>query len=70
MSTSVSTTVSIEQAARLLGRSRRTIYNRIKTGRLSTIRVGLSSRVTIESLNLQPELGRPFALDQLRDGAA
>jgi excisionase family DNA binding protein len=47
--------VSIEQAAALLQVSRRTIYNRIREGRLVTIRtIGGSQRVLVESLN---ELG-------------
>ena len=55
--------VSIEQAARLLNVSRRTIYNRIRDGRLQTIRtsVGGSQRVLVASLY---ELGfrpQPFS---------
>lgn len=52
--------VSIDQAAHLLNVSRRTIYNRIRDGRLQTIRtMGGSQRVLIESLY---ELGfRPQA---------
>jgi excisionase family DNA binding protein len=47
--------VSIDQAAQLLHVSRRTIYNRIRDGRLATIRtLGGSQRVLLESLN---ELG-------------
>ena len=47
--------VSIDQAAQLLQVSRRTIYNRIRDGRLATIRtIGGSQRVLVESLN---ELG-------------
>ena len=43
--------VSIDQAARLLNVSRRTIYNRIREGRLQTIRtIGGSQRVLVESL--------------------
>jgi excisionase family DNA binding protein len=43
--------VAIDQAAQLLGVSRRTIYNRIRDGRLETIRtLGGSQRVTVESL--------------------
>jgi excisionase family DNA binding protein len=43
--------VSILQAAHLLNVSRRTIYNRIREGRLHTIRtVGGSQRVLVESL--------------------
>jgi excisionase family DNA binding protein len=52
--------VSIDQAAVLLNVSRRTIYNRIRDGRLHTIRtMGGSQRVLVESLY---ELGfRPQA---------
>jgi len=47
--------VSIDQAAELFHVSRRTIYNRIRDGRLVTIRtIGGSQRVLLESLN---ELG-------------
>ena len=47
--------VSIDQAAQLLHVSRRTIYNRIRDGRLANIRtIGGSQRVLLESLN---ELG-------------
>jgi excisionase family DNA binding protein len=43
--------VSIDQAATLLNVSRRTIYNRIRDGRLQTIRtLGGSQRVLVESL--------------------
>ena len=43
--------VSLDHAAQLLGVSRRTIYNRIRDGRLQTIRtVGGSQRVLIESV--------------------
>ena len=52
--------VSIDQAGTLLNVSRRTIYNRIREGRLQTIRtIGGSQRVLVESLI---ELGfRPHA---------
>jgi excisionase family DNA binding protein len=44
--------VSLEQAALLLSVSRRTIYNRIREGRLRTIRtMGGSQRVLLESLH-------------------
>src|SRR5690242_7124011 len=44
--------VSIDQAAFLLNVSRRTIYNRIREGRLNTIRtIGGSQRVLVESLH-------------------
>ena len=43
--------VSLDHAAELLGVSRRTIYNRIREGRLQTIRtLGGSQRVLIESV--------------------
>ncbi len=43
--------VSIDQAAHLLNVSRRTVYNRIREGRLQTIRtLGGSQRVLVESL--------------------
>src|SRR5207237_2488879 len=44
--------VSIDHAAELLRVSRRTIYNRIREGRLQTIRtIGGSQRVLIDSVN-------------------
>jgi excisionase family DNA binding protein len=44
--------VSLDHAAGLLGVSRRTIYNRIREGRLQTIRtLGGSQRVLLESVN-------------------
>jgi excisionase family DNA binding protein len=43
--------VSLDHAAQLLGVSRRTIYNRIREGRLQTIRtIGGSQRVLLESM--------------------
>jgi excisionase family DNA binding protein len=52
--------VSIDQAAQLLEVSRRTIYNRIREGRLRTVRtIGGSQRVLVESLQ---ELGMASAL--------
>ena len=51
--------VSIDQAAELLNVSRRTVYNRIRDGRLQTIRtLGGSQRVLVESLH---DLGLPSA---------
>ena len=45
--------VSIEHAARLLRVSRRTIYNRIRDGRLKTIRtLSGSQRVLIDSIQV------------------
>ena len=44
--------VSLDHAARLLGVSRRTIYNRIREGRLQTIRtLGGSQRVLLASVH-------------------
>ena len=44
--------VSIEQAAQLLGVSRRTVYYRIRDGRLRTIRtLGGSQRVLVDSVD-------------------
>jgi excisionase family DNA binding protein len=41
--------ISLEHAARILGVSRRTIYNRIREGRLQTIRtMGGSQRVLLD----------------------
>ena len=46
----VGRSVSIEQAAMLLGVSRRTVYYRIRDGRLRTIRtIGGSQRVLMDS---------------------
>ena len=43
--------VSLDHAAEILGVSRRTIYNRIREGRLQTIRtLGGSQRVLIDSV--------------------
>ena len=45
--------VSLDQAAQLLGVSRRTIYNRIRDGLLQTIRThGGSQRVLVESCRI------------------
>jgi excisionase family DNA binding protein len=46
--------VTIDQAASILGVSRRTVYYRIREGRLRTIRtLGGSQRVLIESVHEQ-----------------
>jgi excisionase family DNA binding protein len=46
-----SQSVSIDDAAGILGVSRRTVYNRIRTGRLRTVRTLLGSqRVLVDSL--------------------
>ena len=43
--------VSLDHAAELLGVSRRTVYNRIREGRLQTIRtLGGSQRVILDSV--------------------
>jgi excisionase family DNA binding protein len=43
--------VSLDHAAQLLGVSRRTVYNRIREGRLQTIRTrGGSQRVLLDSV--------------------
>lgn len=53
--------VSIEQAAALLRVSRRTIYNRIRDGRLQTIRtLGTSQRVLVQSLFDEGFQPQPF----------
>ena len=50
--TTIGRSVSIDQAAELLGVSRRTVYNRIRDGRLATIRtLGGSQRVLVDSLS-------------------
>lgn len=47
----VGRSVSIEQAAQMLGVSRRTVYYRIRDGRLRTIRtLGGSQRVLMDSV--------------------
>ena len=47
--------VSLDHAAELLGVSRRTIYNRIRDGRLQTIRtLGGSQRVLLDSMASAP----------------
>jgi excisionase family DNA binding protein len=56
--------VSIDHAAQLLGVSRRTIYNRIKEGRLATLRTRTGSqRVLLESLQ-QFVLHQPALVSQ------
>ena len=48
----VGRSVSIDQAATLLNVSRRTIYNRIREGRLQTIRtLGGSQRILLDSVD-------------------
>ena len=57
--------VSLDHAAELLGVSRRTIYNRIREGRLQTIRtIGGSQRVLVDSMSEAKELdAEPPRLD-------
>jgi excisionase family DNA binding protein len=53
--------VSIDQAATVLRVSRRTVYNRIRDGRLQTIRtLGGSQRVLVESLHEMGLRPQPF----------
>ena len=54
--------VTIDQAASLLGVSRRTIYNRIRDGRLRTVRtLGVSQRVLVQSLFEMGFRPQPFS---------
>jgi len=54
--------VSLDHAAELLGVSRRTIYNRIREGRLLTIRtLGGSQRVLLDSVQGDSRTLRPMA---------
>jgi len=54
--------VSIDRAAELLNVSRRTIYNRIRDGRLQTIRTRCGSqRVVLESLHGLGFRPQPFS---------
>ena len=54
----VGRSVSIEQAAQLLGVSRRTVYYRIRDGRLRTIRtLGGSQRVLMDSVEEMRAIG-------------
>jgi excisionase family DNA binding protein len=49
--TRIGRSISLDHAAQLLGVSRRTIYNRIREGRLQTIRtIGGSQRVLLDSV--------------------
>ncbi len=51
--------VSLDHAAEMLGVSRRTIYNRIRDGRLLTIRTrGGSQRVLLDSVQGDSRAGR------------
>ena len=58
--------VSIDQAAHLLKISRRTVYYRIRDGRLQTIRtIGGSQRVLVESLYTMGFQPQPFPTSAL-----
>ena len=58
--------VSIDQAAQLLKVSRRTVYYRIRDGRLQTIRtIGGSPRVLVESLFTMGFQPQPFPTSAL-----
>ena len=58
--------VTIDHAASLLGVSRRTVYYRIREGRLRTIRtLGGSQRVLVESVQ-EERHGRVFSLPTTR----
>ena len=63
--------VSIDHAAELLGVSRRTVYNRIRDGRLHTVRtLGGSQRVTLESVISQGGRRPESSADKDARGAA
>jgi excisionase family DNA binding protein len=52
--------VSLDHAAELLGVSRRTIYNRIREGKLLTVRtLGGSQRVLLDSVECESRAARP-----------
>ena len=54
--------VSLDHAAEILGVSRRTIYNRIREGRLTTVRtMGGSQRVLLDSVEGEFRGNRPMA---------
>jgi excisionase family DNA binding protein len=62
--------VTIDRAASLLHVSRRTIYNRIREGRLQTIRtIGGSQRVLVSSLEFIRNPGDELAVLQPLDAA-
>ena len=55
--------VSLDHAAELLGVSRRTIYNRIREGRLRTVRtLGGSQRVLLDSVQSGARPAEPVPL--------
>ena len=63
--------VSLDHAAELLGVSRRTIYNRIREGRLQTIRtIGGSQRVLVDSMQADSYEARDDKAPHLMQGRA
>jgi excisionase family DNA binding protein len=61
--------VSLDHAAEILGVSRRTVYNRIREGRLQTVRtIGGSQRVLVDSV--QKILTEFMPLSQRTEGLA
>jgi len=59
--------VTIDQAAELLNVSRRTIYNRIRDGKLQTIRtIGGSQRVLLSSLDENRKFVWSVRMDPVR----
>jgi excisionase family DNA binding protein len=62
--------VSLDHAAEILGVSRRTIYNHIRTGRLQTIRtLGGSQRVLLDSVQVRrAQFDTSFQSPSLRSG--
>jgi len=59
--------VSLDHAAHLLGVSRRTIYNRIREGRLETIRtLGGSQRVLLDSVTVDRRARAADRADTIR----
>ena len=58
--------VSIDHAAQLLNISRRTVYNRIRDGRLLTLRtLGGSQRVLVDSLRENGLSSRPCSCSDI-----
>src|SRR5947208_1923717 len=63
--------VSLDHAAEMLGVSRRTIYNRIREGRLLTIRtLGGSQRVLVDSMQADSYEARDEKAPHLMQGRA
>jgi excisionase family DNA binding protein len=64
----MSASVSLLNAAAILGVTRRSVYSYIRAGRLRTVRVGLSQRVLAESLQAQCALQAARAADGVNRG--